>query len=177
MKAPPRSMWAPLCFRASATSRICSWFSTAHGPATTTSFFPPIFTPRPRSTTVESGLVSREASLYGDRMGITFSTPGCASRQVSFSLLRSSPMAPKMTRSVPLLSCTLQPNPSMSSFTWSICSAVAPFFIEMIIFPPYRFAAVGGSHGLKRKGRGRKNHPRPLCSSPEQVSPQAVLPS
>src|SRR5690242_11224757 len=45
-------IFAPAFATASAMVWICSRDSTEHGPAATTTSSPPIFTPRPRSTTV-----------------------------------------------------------------------------------------------------------------------------
>ncbi len=45
LKAPPRKAFAPAPFTAWAASRIWSRSSTAHGPAITTSSFPPTDTP------------------------------------------------------------------------------------------------------------------------------------
>jgi len=105
LKAPPRIMLAPAFFIFSATSIICSLFSTEHGPAMTTIFFPPIFTPS-TSIIVCSFLKSLETSLYGLDTKIVFSTPFIALilKKLSSPILLISPITATTTRSAPKFS-------------------------------------------------------------------------
>ena len=62
MKAPPRSMVAPLAFTALAMATTCSSLSTEQGPAIRVRLPPPIWVP-PTFTTVSSGWNFRLAFL------------------------------------------------------------------------------------------------------------------
>lgn len=62
LKAPPRSSFAPAALTARAAAKICSRFSTAHGPAMITHSRAPIAAP-PTFTTVCAWWNSRDASL------------------------------------------------------------------------------------------------------------------
>src|SRR5215203_2128236 len=81
--------------------------------------------------TVESGVSSRETSLYGLRIGSTCSTPGNPSSGSVASSSRS-PIAPITVASRPWLTCALAPASSSRATTSSTCSedACAPITIR-----------------------------------------------
>ncbi len=131
LKAPPRRILAPAFEVARAVTSICSWLSTLQGPAIMESSSPPIFTPL-MSITVVSGWLSREASLYGRKTGITCPTLGNA-RRWAMSSLRSSPITAMTVRSTPYSGTGSKPC-CWSCFTMcSACSFGAKRFITMIM--------------------------------------------
>jgi hypothetical protein len=109
---------------------IC-WFSTEHGPAIITSCLPPTAT-SPILTMLDSGLNSRDTSLYGLRTGITFSTPGNTSNGCT-RRMSSGPITPMMVRSTPADTKGLSPSSRIFSTMWATCFFVASGFKTMII--------------------------------------------
>ena len=77
LNAPPRSIVAPAAATTRAVSSVCSRYSTEQGPAISPKAESPICRPL-TSITVGSGTSSRATSLYGFRIGTTWSTPGIA---------------------------------------------------------------------------------------------------
>jgi hypothetical protein len=75
LNAPPRSIVAPAAATTRAVSSVCSRYSTEQGPAMSPNASSPICRPL-TSITVGSGTSSRATSLYGLRIGTTWSTPG-----------------------------------------------------------------------------------------------------
>ena len=75
LNAPPRSIVAPAAATTRAVSSVCSRYSTEQGPAISPKAVSPIWRPS-TSITVGSGTSSRATSLYGFRIGTTWSTPG-----------------------------------------------------------------------------------------------------
>ena len=103
--APPRKSTAPDSRTRAAHSRVCARDSTAQGPAMATIRSPPMRTgcaALPRLMTVSSLRNSREASLYGEVMGMTRATPGRSSTSRTSTPLM--PTAPRMVSSSPTIS-------------------------------------------------------------------------
>ena len=101
LNAPPLSMSPPPFLTIRALSISCSSLSIEQGPAITTNSGPPIST-SPIRMTVFPSLDSLLASLYGLRIGITFSTPEKDSGIFNCALARSSPTTPMIVRSAPV---------------------------------------------------------------------------
>src|ERR671937_2518265 len=80
--------------------------------------------------TVESRCSSRETSLYGLRIGSTWSTPGKPSSGSAASSSRS-PIAPITVASRPGVTCALAPASASRSTTWSTSSGVACALMTM----------------------------------------------
>ena len=99
LKAPPRSIVAPAAATARQLSMVCSRDSTVQGPAMRPKWSPPRRRP-PTWMTVGSGVESADTSLYGLRIGSTFSTPASSSSERLLSISRS-PNAPITIDSLP----------------------------------------------------------------------------
>jgi hypothetical protein len=111
---------------------IISAPSTEQGPATTTTSSFPMAVP-PKGMTVESGLNSLEASLYGFRTSWTASTPAME-RRGTLRRAASSPTHPMMVRSTPWEMWVRRPADSTRSRMWSTSASVTPFRVMMIMF-------------------------------------------
>src|SRR6266436_4495684 len=124
LNAPPRKREAPLAATPRAAVRICCSFSTAQGPAITTSSGPPIGTP-PTSTTVSSCFTSRETSLYGAVTGMQSATPG-SSRKWPGSMGPLFPVIPIAVRPAPEIGWGVKPSsrtrPSMVACACGVTS-------------------------------------------------------
>lgn len=135
MNAPPRSIDAPDAFTADAMAPICAGVSMEHGPAMTTSFFPPTFTPA-TSMTESCGWKARLARLYGSCTRMTLSTHSLLRKSRS-SRLVVSPTSPRTTLLEPRLLSTWKPFSRSSSSSLSISVSGAFCFITIIIrIPP-----------------------------------------
>ena len=131
LNAPPRRRDAPEFLTACATVWICSGVSMEHGPAITTSFFPPTLTPL-TSIMEFCGWKERLARLYGSCTLITFSTHSLPRKSRSSSL-NVSPISPSTTLLSPWLRDTLNPLlfNSVSRFSTAVSGAFC--FITIII--------------------------------------------
>ena len=131
LKAPPRSMEAPLSFTEWEIFFICSGLSTEQGPAMTVNLFPPTGTPL-TSMMLSSGWNIRLARLKGSCTRRAFSTSGLT-RNSSGSKILVSPTIPKMVWFTPMLSWIVKPRFLSPASTPAIASFGAPFFITIII--------------------------------------------
>ena len=91
LNAPPRKSAAPARLTSRAMVSACSRLSTAHGPAITAMFSPPMTT-SPTRTQVSWGCISRPTSLKGVLTRRTRATPG--RRRISSSLQPGVPRMP-----------------------------------------------------------------------------------
>ena len=132
MKAPPRSIPAPLAFTDLATEMICSRFSTEQGPAMIWKWSPPMGTP-PQSTTESSSWNLRLALLKGSWMRLTPSTMSSeAIRSMSTRLV--SPIRPMMVWCWPLEMCRSKPMPSSQLVRFFTCFSLTLSLSSMIMF-------------------------------------------